>query len=189
MNNRFERLFNAVAQDDEMKDQYDQYLKDHISNVSKGFGWLYKNMPEIFESFDADYLGDLIVKHDDSKYDVIEYYPYCEYFYGVKTPEVEEEFDYAWLHHQHNNPHHWQHWLLREDNGNLKPLEMPYEYVIEMVCDWWAFSWKKDDLYEIFKWYEQNKPKQLLHAKTQKDVEYILEKLKNKLDDLNGYKK
>ena len=63
--------------------------------------------------------------------------------------EVEDRFDAAWLHHQHNNPHHWQHWLLREDDGGTKALEMDHLYVVEMVCDHWAFSWVKGDLYEI----------------------------------------
>lgn len=189
MNNmNFKKLYIAMNQDDEMKDQYDQYLDSHISNVKKGFDWLYKNIPELFTEYDADYLGDIISKHDDSKYDTDEYYPYCEYFYGnnKNTKETLENFDYAWLHHQHNNPHHWQHWLLREDDGGMKALEMPYEYVIEMICDWWAFSWKNNNLYEIFNWYANNTEKHQFHDNTKKQVEEILDKLKKKLDDLNG---
>ena len=189
MNNmRLKKLFDAVNQDDEMRDQYDKYLDEHISNVKRGFDWLYTNLPELFQEYDADHLGNIITNHDDSKYDTEEYYPYCEYFYGHNrnSSETLEDFDYAWLHHQHNNPHHWQHWLLREDDGNMKALKMPYEYVIEMICDWWAFSWKKDNLYEIFDWYKDNTKKHLFHEETKKQVEDILEKLKTKLDELNG---
>jgi hypothetical protein len=111
-----------------------------------------------------------------------EYDAYCEYFYGERTPEVEEGFDYAWLHHQHSNPHHWQYWLLREDDGGTKALEIPYEYILEMVCDWWSFSWKNNDLYEIFNWYDNNKKKMILHEKTEVIVENILRQIKDILD-------
>jgi hypothetical protein len=169
--------------DDMMRDEYEVYLDKHITAVNRAFGWLYENLPELFEDYDADVIGDHIATHDYSKWDDEEYFAYCEYFYGDRTPEVELEFDYAWLHHQHNNSHHWQHWVLREDDGDLKALEMPYLDVIEMVCDHWAFSWVKDNLYEIFDWYGKNKAKMVLHPNTQALYESILDKIKQKLDE------
>ena len=185
------KLSIAINQDDEIKDLYDKYLEEHISNVKRGFNWLYENLPELFEGYDADYLGALIARHDDSKYDVDEYYPYCEYFYGNNpdTKETLENYDYAWLHHHHNNPHHWQHWVLKEDSGKVKILEIPYEYIIEMICDWWAFSWKENNLYELFTWYENNTEKYLFHEKSKEQIEHILKILKCKLDELNGNQK
>ena len=97
---------------------------------------------------------------------------------------VKHGFDLAWLHHQHNNPHHWQHWLLREDDGNMKALEMPFNYVVEMICDWWSFSWTNGNLYEIFDWYKENKPKMLLHKNTEKLVEQILDILKTTMENV-----
>lgn len=174
--------------DDEMRDLYDDYLEQHIANVAVGFNWLYKNLPEIFEGYDADYIGSIVAQHDESKYEDEEYFAYAEYFYGndKKSKEVLEEFDRAWLHHQHSNPHHWQHWLLREDDGSMKALEMPYEYVIEMIADWWAFSWKNNNLFEIFSWYENNTEKHLFHPNTKSQVEDILSKLKQKLEETDG---
>lgn len=171
--------------DDIMRDEYEEYLDKHINAVKIAFDWICVNLPELVKDYDADVLGECICAHDYSKWDDEEYFAYCEYFYGEKTPEVELEFDYAWLHHQHNNPHHWQHWLLREDDGGLKALEMPYLDVIEMVCDHWAFSWVKDNLYEIFDWYDKNKGKMVLHENTKSLYEDILDKIKNKLDDKN----
>lgn len=175
---------NIDMKSDSMRDQYDSYLSNHINNVKKGLDWMIENIPEIFK-IDPISLSMIISHHDESKYSDEEYFAYCEYFYGEKTPEVEDEFDLAWLHHQHNNPHHWQHWLLREDDGDMKALEMPEIYIIEMVCDHWAFSWAKNDLYEIFNWYKENKPKMLLHPNTQQRYEEILDKLKTKLDEGN----
>ena len=171
--------------DDLMRDNYNDYLDKHINAVRLAFSWLCINLPELIKDYDADMLGEFIDSHDVSKWEDEEYFAYCEYFYGEKTPEVKDEFDRAWLHHQHRNPHHWQHWLLKQDDGTNKAIEMPYLDVIEMVCDHWSFSWMKDDLYEIFSWYDENKPKMILHPNTKSLYESILEKIKNKLDAEN----
>ena len=172
---------------DKMRDEYTDYLSAHISNVQKAFAWLYANLPNLLSAYDVEFLGELISSHDKSKWGDEEYGPYCEYFYGDNKDElVKEEFDLAWLHHQHSNPHHWQHWLLREDDGGTKALAMPYEYVLEMVCDHWAFSWAKGNLFEIFDWYDKNKAKMVLHPYTKKVYEDILGQIKTKLE-AEGY--
>ena len=170
--------------DDMMRDEYDKYLQDHITAVKRGHEWLIINLPELFEEYDADNIAEMIIHHDESKYSDEEYYAYCEYFYGNKTDDVKSDFDYAWLHHQHNNPHHWQHWLLQQDDSNWKLLEIPYPYIIEMICDWWAFSWVKGNLTEIFDWYADNKLKILMNKKSKEQVEHILDLLKNKLEEV-----
>ena len=64
-------------------------------------------------------------------------------------------------------------------------MEMPYEYIIEMICDWWAFSFKKGDLREIFKWYKSKEQKISLNKETKKTVKDILKKIEKKLDELD----
>jgi hypothetical protein len=127
-------------------------------------------------------LEEQINAHDLSKYTEEEYDPYDNYFYGNKTEKVKREFDYAWLNHIHQNPHHWQYWVLINDEDGTKALEMPENYVVEMVSDWWAFSHKSGNLYEIFDWYKKNKKRQILHENTRKLVEEILDKIKEGLD-------
>jgi hypothetical protein len=165
-----------------MSVEYNEYLNNHISNVSKGFEWLVENLPEVFDGVMPGLMRSQINAHDDSKWWEDEYEAYDDYFYGNRDASVEDAFDLAWLHHQHNNPHHWQHWLLREDNGGTKALEMPKEYVLEMICDWWAFSWSKGKLTEIFDWYATNKPKMVLHPNTLQLVEDVLTKIRNKVE-------
>lgn len=63
-------------------------------------------------------------------------------------------------------------------------LDMPHRYIIEMICDWWAFSWKKGNLFEIFSWYDEHKAYMKLSDKTRTTVEDILAKIKNKLEDI-----
>ena len=124
--------------------------------------------------------------HDLSKYGAEEYSAYDNYFYGKKTEDVKRAFDYAWLHHIHNNPHHWQYWVLINDEDGTKALEMPEEYALEMVCDWWAFSHKSGNLKEIFDWYKSHKKNMILHEKTRKFVEDLLDKIKKILETEDG---
>ena len=68
-------------------------------------------------------------------------------------------------------------------------MDMPYNYIIEMICDWWAFSWVSGNLSEIFNWYDQHKDYMKLSDQTRKTVEDILSKIKEKLDDLDAASK
>lgn len=170
--------------------KYEAYLNTHIGNVQTSFDWLVNNLPELFKNYEINELRINISNHDASKYDDEEYEAYCAYFYDESGNKEEQDlaFQYAWLHHQHNNPHHWQHWLLKEDDGDLKALDMPFKYIIEMICDWWSFSWTKNDLYEIFNWYDKNKKKIILGKETKKQVENILKQIKEKLDEEDSKK-
>lgn len=167
-----------------MSKQYDQYLSTHITNVKKGYEWIKENLPELIA---ADKITDydlLIGLHDFSKTDVAEYGPYDAYFYGEeKTPNVIEDFNKAWLMHIHRNPHHWQHWILINDDPNEGEIiiEMPYHFIIEMICDWWSFSWSKGNLEEIFNWYESRKEYIKLHNNTRAIVEEILNMIREKI--------
>ena len=89
--------------------------------------------------------------HDWSKFRLSEFIPYARYFYGdypeykdsnshvpkgLFKQDIERHFDKAWLYHIHRNSHHWQFWLLQEDDGPLKNIPIPLKYLKEMVCDW-----------------------------------------------------
>lgn len=169
--------------------EYNAYLDKHIENVKRSLSWLKSNLPYLVssQSYDkADYNINLSFGHDASKWTKDEYDAYDKYFYGGnKSYDVVTEFNKAWLHHIHNNPHHWQHWVLLEDDpdGGNVCIEIPEEYVIEMICDWWSFSWNTGNLYEIFDWYDKHKLTMQLNKKTRKLVEDILDKIKKKLDE------
>ncbi len=111
--------------------------------------------------------------HDLSKFRPDEFGPYAQYFYGPnakarkQTPEEKQAFDLAWLKHQHRNDHHWQHWVLREDSGDTKYLEMPKRCVLEMLADWEGAGMAITGKREYRHWYAKNKDKILLHPNTQ----------------------
>lgn len=113
--------------------------------------------------------------HDMSKFKPSELVPYMNFFY-VDKKKNHDAFKMAWLEHQKINKHHWQWWLLTNDDGTVKALEMPEEYVLEMVCDWKgagkAQGFTEED--ECQSWYVANKDKMTLHKKTRKKVETLL---------------
>lgn len=168
-----------------MSIQYDQYLTQHKANVKKGFEWIRDNLPELVIG-DYDYEWQIGMAHDESKTQPDEYDAYDAYFYGRnRSFAVTQAFNKAWLLHIHRNPHHWQHWILINDEPNEGEIliEMPYNYILEMICDWWAFSWAKGDLTEIFKWYDEHKDYIKLNKKSHATVEHILEQIKSKLEE------
>ena len=169
-----------------MSREYDNYLTEHKGNVARGFHWIQEHLPELIPVEDGiDYEHQICFAHDKSKNESDEYDAYDAYFYGRnRSFQVVQDFNYAWLNHIHRNPHHWQHWILLNDEPNEGEiiLDIPYHYILEMICDWWAFSWAKGDLTEIFNWYDQHKIYMKLSEKTRKTVENILWKIRLELE-------
>ena len=166
-----------------MSVEYDQYLAEHIGNVDVGLHWMMDNLPLNQIQTDA-ILDALLTAHDESKFSKEEYEAYDKYFYGEnKSYEVCRAFDQAWLHHQKCNPHHWQYWVLINDDPDdetltqLKTLPMPLNFIFEMIADWWTFSWRNGNLFEIFTWYGNHKDRMMLHFDTRMIVEDILQKM------------
>lgn len=111
------------------------------------------------------------VTHDLSKFLPSEWFPCVHSFFrpdgsrrdyrddtGQYDPtRMNREFDFAWLHHVHWNPHHWQHWcLVREGEDHDKVLRMPDKYVREMLADWRGAGkakWGEDN---SLVWYARN---------------------------------
>lgn len=171
-----------------MSAKYDEYIIEHKSNVTRAFDWLAKNLPEIFpnENFKSEVEWQCTANHDKSKYEQFEYDAYDKYFYGSRSYEVVQNFNLAWLRHIHMNPHHWQHWILINDDPELgeQCLEIPLNYIIEMICDWWSFSWRSGNLYEIFDWYAKHRDNMRINETSRKNIEHILDQIHTKLDDI-----
>lgn len=117
--------------------------------------------------------------HDWQKFTPAEWRPYVLSFYGPwkykDRPEwLVADFDRAWLHHQHYGPHHWQHWVLREDSGATKALKMPRRYVQEMVADWYGAGRAINGRADLVGWYDKNREKIVLHPSTRDDVDRLI---------------
>ncbi len=133
--------------------------------------------------------------HDLSKFRPSEWFPYARYFYNKdgtsRMAKTEDGFykhtdaedhglDFAWLLHQKRNRHHWQFWLLPADDGGTNILCMGKNDRVEMVCDWVGAGRAQgvDNWASPSPWYEINKGKIQLHAKTREAVMWALWTLK-----------
>ena len=159
------------------KDEYYQYIEDHIGGVK--YSWYNVLKPYMVENGYEQYIIDLaeshVNEHDLSKLEDVEFIPYCNHFYphGDEFYDDELAFDLAWLHHQHVNPHHWQHWVLVRDSGDIVPMDMPLDYICEMLCDWHSFSYKNPESTAL-SWYNEHKDEFRFSDKTRELVDELI---------------
>ena len=100
-----------------------------------------KHKAEVYKECKACGLVWQGLTHDLSKFSPAEFVPSAKYFQGSRSPiEAEKEalgYSNAWLHHKSHNKHHWEYWCdYDNDTGAVFPHKIPYNYVVEMVCDW-----------------------------------------------------
>ena len=118
------------------------------------------------------------IVHDLSKLLPDEIVPYANFFYGgdkrkdrFYTPsDGSKEFNRAWLKHLHRNPHHWQYYVLMEDDGATFPLEVPDKYLKEMLCDWIGAG-RAQGFNDVLGWYSTNRNKMVLHVESRAWIE------------------
>lgn len=119
--------------------------------------------------------------HDLSKFLPSEWIPYANYFYKPKQRDEtgyykpydtgDKAFDYAWLLHQKRNKHHWQWWILPNDDGGVEILPMPDEYRKEMLADWRGAGRAQGYGDNTKEWYKVNRNKMQLHPETRAWIE------------------
>jgi hypothetical protein len=132
--------------------------------------------------------------HDLSKLRPSEWFAYANYFYGPKAEEHwklrkagggyykpyqtgDQKFDFCWLLHQKRNDHHWQWWVLPEDEGGVYALPMKEKAIREMICDWRGAGRAQGYGDNIPEWYKKNKGKMKLHHHTRHMLEMKLVKI------------
>jgi len=127
--------------------------------------------------------------HDWHKFLPSEWIPYARYFYNQDGTRIQRQdstgyykptetgdaaFDFAWLLHQKRGRHHWQWWVLPEDEGGIKVLPMGEEDRQEMLADWRGAG-RAQGKPDTRKWYETNSHKMQLHPDTRHWIEAQLE--------------
>lgn len=152
-------------------DENEKYILAHKARVTKFAEWLKENLPELFDTIDLDLFDEMIEEHDNSKFSEEEFEPYAQKWFGdgKKTLEYEE----AWKHHWMNNEHHPEFWL-GED--------MPYIYILEMICDWGSFSVDSGNHQELIDFYynkAKNDDEKNLSDNTKEIIEEILGQIEN----------
>lgn len=160
--------------------EYISYIDEHITNVKKAWSSIKRScktyLAYMCHTSDFNLMEHLIETHDRSKFSAEEFEPYRKNFYPINDEEKEnnkDAFEEAWVHHYMNNPHHWNYWSVtgRED-------EMPFTFVVEMVCDWQAMGYKFGNTPEEF--YEKNKDKIVLGKKQKLWLEELFTRMREK---------
>jgi len=113
--------------------------------------------------------------HDISKLSPAEFTAYATKFYSSsKLPEIaKHRYKRAWLHHIHHNPHHWEHWIIPGKPNTILPI--PDKYRKEMLADWIGAGKAQSGTDNTQEWYMANRHKIILHPKTRKWVEGMLD--------------
>lgn len=115
--------------------------------------------------------------HDLSKFSPTEFLPSARYFQGDRSAiEAEKEavgYSNAWLHHKAHNKHHWEYWCdYDNETGAVFPHEIPYKYVVEMICDWVGagkvYSAEKWTQHEPLKYYNKVRAGRQFDPETEK---------------------
>lgn len=156
--------------------EYYRYLSNHINNVRRAWLSIRNKLmnSEEYSYLDFKYIDKHIDRHDESKYSSYEFIPYLNYFYPSDSNKTDlDEFNKAWLHHQHVNSHHWQYYTLIQDDGKVVPTDMNVSDVIEMLCDWQSFSYDNPSS-TAASWYNSKKDIMILSDKTRSHVERLL---------------
>lgn len=159
-----------------------------MSKYIKHFKTVCRHKAVVFRECKACGITYQGVVHDLSKFGIAEFVSSARFFQGNRSPiEVEKEknkYSLAWQHHKGHNPHHWEYWIDFAFDGSIIANEMPYKYVVEMICDWigagMVYSGKEWTQAEPLNYYHKVKDGRHFHPKTEKLIIQFLECINDK---------
>ena len=158
--------------------EYRDYVNEHILNVKLAFK-VYGELVCNELGLQLQEIANQVDEHDESKWSHEEFDLYrVKFFPEPGEKEIsDEEYNIAWLHHIHYNPHHPEHWIYYDEESNkITVYDMPDNYIAEMIFDWIAMSYKFNN--KVYDWYEKEGKDKLFTSSTRRKVEYLLNKIK-----------
>ena len=127
--------------------------------------------------------------HDLSKYSPVEFFNGAKYYQGNRSPNAREREDKgyseAWIHHKGRNPHHYEYWTdLNRQTRRYEPIPVPRRYLAEMIMDRRAacmtYEGKAYTSASPLAYHERSLERTLMHPETRRQLEYLLEMLRDK---------
>jgi len=127
--------------------------------------------------------------HDLSKYSLTEFVPGAKYYLGTRSPNEQERsekgYSSAWLHHKGRNRHHFEYWTDYDMvEKRVKPVKMPFIFVVEMFCDRVAaskiYQGEKYTDNHPFDYFTRGKANRAIHPETSDLLESFLVMLRDK---------
>lgn len=123
--------------------------------------------------------------HDLSKYSPTEFLESIKYYTGTDSPinkckEI-NGVSYAWMNHKGRNKHHYEYWQDNFDKGG-EPIDMPYKYALEMICDYLAagraYNGKSFTYEQEYEWWINKISNPVaMHEHTKAFVDIVLKQL------------
>lgn len=118
--------------------------------------------------------------HDLSKFSFTEFWTNVKYVIPGKSPiDVQKEnigFSMAWQHHKGHNPHHYEFWMDKFDDG-CYVTRMPFKYAVEMLCDSLAagkaYQGKGFSYESEYKWWEKQRTIRNMHPDNQTFMQMV----------------
>jgi len=145
---------------------------DYVDYISKHLYYVRKIGLVLYREFSlAPSFVKQLHEHDADKFERNKWIAYYKRFYAKK--QSDENMDKYWLDHVHKNKHHWNYWVILDDDGETL-VEMPRLYVFEMLADWMSVGKSLRDNYDFRIWLRNKKPKIVLHKNTYKFIKSIV---------------
>lgn len=124
------------------------------------------------------------ITHDLSKFSPTEFWESVRFYQGTSSPinaaKAELGRSLAWQHHKGRNPHHYEYWTDKYDDGTVA-LEMPYKYVVELICDYLgaarAYLGDQFTYTGEYKWWLEKVKVAKIHPKTAKFITVVFDTL------------
>lgn len=137
------------------------------------------------------------ILHDLSKYSFTEM-SICKYYSGKRSPHQNARavlgYSPSWIHHYHTNKHHYQFWWDENEEGQIIPMKMPYNYLIESFCDMLGASkaynpenWKPQMLLDY--WEQKCVGKRIMHEDSVILLNYLIHQLVFDIEFFDWYNK
>lgn len=131
--------------------------------------------------------------HDLSKFYPVEFLVGAKHFTGTRSPNdlerLEKGYSAAWLHHKGCNKHHLEYWIdyVPEKNYHMGGIEMPVNYVAEMICDRIAAcrTYQKEAYTDAspYEYFQMTRGHNLIHPNTEALMEQLMLMLKDEGED------
>ena len=140
-----------------------------------------------------------VLFHDMSKFAPVEFFESVKYYQGGKSSPInaakaDKGYSMAWQHHKGRNPHHYEHWTDRYDDGTVA-IKMPFKCVVEMIADYLgaahAYHGKNFTLMMEYDWWlDKIKSNPKIHVETRNFVTAVLCTFatKNKVERITNLK-
>ena len=124
--------------------------------------------------------------HDLSKFSWTEFSESVKFYQeGKSSPIVAAKkaqgYSLAWQHHKGRNPHHYEHWTDKYDDGTIA-LKMPFKYILELIADYLgagrAYQGKDFTPEKEYKWWKNliDNKDIMMHEETKYFISWALHK-------------